>query len=60
MVAAPTREGFGTMLLKGAFGGTRMDFAPEGLRCEIDVPLANFQPGATDPPRAGAPTEGQS
>jgi len=55
VVSAPTREGFGTALLKDTFDEARIDYAPEGLRCEIDVPLVNFQPDTTDPPTAGAP-----
>jgi signal transduction histidine kinase/CheY-like chemotaxis protein len=38
-VAAPTRRGFGTALIKATFAGVRLDFADDGLRCEIDVPL---------------------
>jgi two-component sensor histidine kinase len=40
-VVTPTRHGFGTTLLKATFGDVRLDYAPEGLMCEIDVPLAN-------------------
>jgi two-component sensor histidine kinase len=40
-VVAPTRRGFGTTLLKATFGDVRFDYAPEGLMCEIDVPLAD-------------------
>jgi len=40
-VVTPTRRGFGTTLLKATFGDVRLDYAPEGLMCEIDVPLAN-------------------
>jgi two-component sensor histidine kinase len=43
-VVAPTRRGFGTTLLKATFGEVRLDYAPEGLMCEIDVPLANPDP----------------
>jgi two-component sensor histidine kinase len=43
-VVAPTRRGFGTTLLKATFGEVRFDYAPEGLMCEIDVPLANPEP----------------
>jgi two-component sensor histidine kinase len=38
-VVMPTRNGFGTALVKGAFPDTRIDYAVEGLRCEIDVIL---------------------
>jgi two-component sensor histidine kinase len=38
-VAAPTRRGFGTKLLKAVFSEVRLEYPVEGLRCEIDVPL---------------------
>jgi two-component system, chemotaxis family, CheB/CheR fusion protein len=38
-VVAPTRHGFGTMLVKAAFPDARMDYTVEGLSCEIDIPL---------------------
>jgi len=34
-VVVPTREGFGTTLLKAAFAKSRMDYAPDGFCCEI-------------------------
>lgn len=40
-VAAPLRQGFGTQLLKSVFRDVRLDYAVEGLRCEIDVPLGS-------------------
>jgi two-component sensor histidine kinase len=45
-VAAPTRRGFGTSLIKATFSGMRLDFASEGLRCEIDVPLGRSDESA--------------
>jgi PAS domain S-box-containing protein len=43
-VAPPQRRGFGTRLLHDGLmrefaSQTRMDYAPAGVRCEIDVPL---------------------
>jgi two-component sensor histidine kinase len=38
-VVPPARHGFGTRLLKAVFSEVRLDYAVEGLRCEIDVPL---------------------
>jgi two-component sensor histidine kinase len=38
-VVAPTRQGFGTMLVKAAFPDARMDYTVEGLSCKIDIPL---------------------
>jgi two-component sensor histidine kinase/PAS domain-containing protein len=43
-VAPPQRRGFGSRLLKDGFagdpgGGTQLDFAPGGVRCQISVAL---------------------
>jgi signal transduction histidine kinase/CheY-like chemotaxis protein len=38
-VVAPTRRGFGTSLIKATFADVRLDFARDGLSCEIAVPL---------------------
>ncbi|MBV9456648.1 MAG: sensor histidine kinase [Bradyrhizobium sp.] len=46
-VRAPTRRGFGTALIKATFAGARLDFAGDGLRCEIDVPLGRTAEAAT-------------
>jgi two-component sensor histidine kinase len=40
-VAMPTREGFGSSLLKAAFEKTRMDYAPDGFCCEIEAHVAD-------------------
>jgi PAS domain S-box-containing protein len=40
-VIVPTRQGFGTALLKGTFPDARIDYAVEGLSCEIDIPLGH-------------------
>jgi PAS domain S-box-containing protein len=42
-VAAPTRQGFGTVLLKAAFPGARVAYAGDGLSCEIDIKLDGGQ-----------------
>lgn len=42
-VRAPSRRGFGTALIKGVFSDARLDFAIEGLRCEIDVPITSIE-----------------
>ena len=44
-VALPTRRGFGSRLiersLQGQLGGeASLDFAPDGLRCHIRLPIA--------------------
>jgi two-component sensor histidine kinase len=38
-VVAPTRQGFGTTLIKGTFPDAWMDYYVEGLNCEIDIPI---------------------
>jgi two-component sensor histidine kinase len=38
-VVVPTRHGFGTTLVKGAFPDARIDYAVGGLSCEINIPL---------------------
>jgi PAS domain S-box-containing protein len=50
-VAAPTEHGFGTALLKATFPNARIDYATEGLSCEIDIILGHG--GQTGPPEAG-------
>jgi len=47
-VAQPTRQGFGTTLLKAVFPDVRFDYAIEGLNCEIDVALKTGELGAVD------------
>jgi hypothetical protein len=44
--AQPTRQGFGTTLLRAVFPDVRFDYAIEGLNCEIEVLL---KPGEPDP-----------
>jgi two-component sensor histidine kinase len=38
-IVAPTHHGFGTSLLKATFADVRIEYASQGLRCEIDIPL---------------------
>jgi PAS domain S-box-containing protein len=38
-VLAPGQRGFGTLLLESTFKTINLDYAREGLTCEIDVPL---------------------
>ena len=38
-VSTPTRQGFGSQLLKGIFSNVSLKFLVEGLRCEIEVHL---------------------
>ncbi len=54
VVAAPTRRGFGTRLIAGGIqreldGEVSLSFEPTGLRCLIDVPLAEGRPGMLAP-----------
>jgi PAS domain S-box-containing protein len=39
LVSAPNRRGFGTSLLEATFSEIKLNYAPEGLTCEIHVPL---------------------
>jgi two-component sensor histidine kinase len=48
--AQPTRQGFGTALLRAVFPDARFDFATEGLNCEIDVLLKPGEPNGEGPP----------
>ena len=59
-VAAPARHAFGTTLLKGTFGGARVDYAAEGLRCEIDVPFSDIRRGTAESADMDAQTDRQS
>ena len=38
-VSTPTRQGFGSQLLKGLFSDFSLEYPVEGLRCEIEVHL---------------------
>src|SRR5262249_34357348 len=38
-VSPPTRQGFGSQLLKGLFSGVSLEYPVKGLRCEIEVHL---------------------
>jgi PAS domain S-box-containing protein len=49
-VVAPTRRGFGTLLLKATFTDVRIDYAVEGLTCEIDLALGPAESGASSSP----------
>ncbi|SDM54254.1 PAS domain S-box-containing protein [Methylobacterium phyllostachyos] len=49
-VSPPARKGFGSRLIERGItaqvgGALTMDFAPEGLRCVVEAPLAGFQAG---------------
>jgi two-component sensor histidine kinase len=40
-VSPPTRQGFGSQLLKGTFSDVSLEYPVEGLRCEIEVHLVS-------------------
>ena len=42
VVSMPTKEGFGSTLLKAAFANTRVDYLPHGFSCEIEANVANY------------------
>ncbi len=48
LVVAPTRHGFGTSLIKSMFPDVTLNYAIEGLSCEIDLLLGIIEPGATE------------
>jgi hypothetical protein len=52
-VMEPTRQGFGTSLIKGMFSNVRFDFAPDGFSCDIDVLLQPSAPTAISTIRSG-------
>jgi len=41
LVSEPVQYGFGTALLKVTFPVISLDYAPEGLNCEIELPLTD-------------------
>jgi PAS domain S-box-containing protein len=45
-VLAPTQRGFGTLLLESTFSEVDLDYAPDGLTCEIHVSLGKTDPSA--------------
>jgi hypothetical protein len=45
-VLAPSQRGFGTLLLESTFSEVNLDYAREGLTCEIHVPLGKNEFGA--------------
>jgi two-component sensor histidine kinase/integral membrane sensor domain MASE1 len=47
-VSQPTRQGFGTTLLRAVFPDARFDYAIDGLNCEIDVLLKPSEPDSDD------------
>jgi len=49
IVAAPSRKGFGTVLLKSVLTRARFEYAVEGFSCEVDLPLSESEsPGGAD------------
>jgi PAS domain S-box-containing protein len=46
-VLGPGQRGFGTSLLESTFKMVNLDYAREGLTCEIDVPLGENESGAS-------------
>lgn len=50
-VSMPKKDGFGAALLKATLGDSRIEFASEGLRYEVEVPLAGRLPEALRQPK---------
>jgi two-component sensor histidine kinase len=42
-VLGPGQRGFGTLLLESTFKMVNLDYAREGLTCDIDVPLGAIE-----------------
>jgi two-component sensor histidine kinase len=40
-VVPPAKHGFGSSLIRSSFPDVRLDYAAEGLSCEIDLPVAD-------------------
>jgi two-component sensor histidine kinase len=43
VVVAPSRNGFGTRLLNSILNRAQFDYAAEGLSCDVDLPLSEFE-----------------
>jgi len=52
-VTQPTRQGFGSSLIKTMFSNVRFDYSIDGLTCEIDVLLQDGVPHAMTTIRVG-------
>lgn len=50
MVKEPSRQGFGSLLIRSTFQNARLDYEPTGLRCEIEMPLVKVEKAWTEPP----------
>ena len=44
LVTVPTRQGFGSTLLKTTFAGVRLDYAPDGFACEFEAEVSGSNP----------------
>jgi two-component sensor histidine kinase len=54
LVAPPSRKGFGSVLIEQASDGTaRLEFAPAGVVCLMDMPLAQQLSASTSAPPNG-------
>jgi two-component sensor histidine kinase/PAS domain-containing protein len=57
-VVAPTRQGFGTLLIKTLFRKARFAYASDGFSCEIELPTVQPEPDTraapTDPDQEAA------
>lgn len=60
-VRPPGRRGFGTVMIErslthGLGGSARLFFDPDGLRCEIELPVSRIAAGVKDDPAAPSPS----
>jgi len=53
-VVPPTREGFGTLLLKTVLVGARLNYAAAGLSYEVELSLNEIEPATEAPRQPGA------
>ena len=56
-VTAPARHGFGTELIRAVFADVQLSYPIDGVRCELDVPLASTVKDMSSPPLQAAPSE---
>jgi two-component sensor histidine kinase len=49
-ISPPTRQGFGTQLLKAIFSDVRLEYPADGLKCEIEVPLVSNRQSSSSQP----------
>jgi two-component sensor histidine kinase len=59
-VIAPTRRGFGSSLLRATFDRIKVDYASEGLTCDIQVSFGKAEASVSPPVIAGPLEQGKA